>query len=245
MTEPDLAHTDFPHAVAALREGRLDEAIAQLEALADRGIEGSSVAFDRGIAYAERARSGRGMPGDLGQAAAAFEEALRRDPHDGEARRALEEIRREIARRDARGKAEELGAPSMGRAIVVSLPGDAWGALAIGGSILLAGVLAVRARVPRALRVWSSTIAVLALLITIVGSVAGLAARSLRHHLREAVVVAPHVTAAPEGGQAFDLEEGARVDVLEERAGSARVRNDRGEGWTARDSLRMLPPYRP
>lgn len=234
---------------AAIREGRLDDAIASLEALADRGVVGSGVAYDRGLAYALRARSGAGLPGDYGRAAHGFEEALRRDPHDAAARRALEEVRREIARRDARatGKAEELASTPFGRAILVSLPGDAWAGLAIVGSIVLAVALAVRPRLPRGgRRLAASTIAVVALAITSVASALGVSASWLRRTSKEAVVVAPHAAAAPEGpGPSLDLDEGQRVDVIEERATTTKIRTDRGEGWAPRDALRMLPPYRP
>ncbi|MGZ3422406.1 MAG: hypothetical protein ACXVEF_41905 [Polyangiales bacterium] len=237
--------SDLAQAVQELREGKLDQAIADLEALADRGVVGTGVAFDRGIAYALRARSGHGVDGDYGQAAHAFEEALRRDPHDGEAQRALEEIRREIAKRDARGKTEELGAPSLGRAVAVAIPGNAWGALALFGSLALAIALAVRPRVSRARRLAATTVAVVGFLLAGVATAGGLGARWLRLHQREAVVVVPHAAAVPEGGVAIDLEEGARVDVIEERGVSLLVKNDRGQGWAPRESLRMLPPYRP
>ncbi len=241
--------TDLANVEVAIRDGRLDDAIAELEALADRGIVGSGVAYDRGLADALRARSGAGLPGDYGRAAHGFEEALRRDPHDAAARRALEEVRREIARRDARatGKAEELAATPFGRAILVSLPGDAWAGLALVGSVVLAIALAVRPRLPRGgLRLAASTTSIVALSLTLVASGLGLSASWLRRTLKEAVVVAPYAAASPEAaGPSIDLDEGQRVDVLEERATTTKVRTDRGEGWAPRDALRPLPSYRP
>ena len=50
-------NADLARAVQELREGKLDAAIADLEALADKGVAGTGVAFDRGLAYASRARS--------------------------------------------------------------------------------------------------------------------------------------------------------------------------------------------
>src|SRR5207248_2805091 len=91
---------DLSAAVDAIRHARADDAIALLESLADRGVVGSGVALDRGIAYAMRVRSGQGQQGDLGRAAHALEEALRRAPHDRTARATLDDVRREIARRD-------------------------------------------------------------------------------------------------------------------------------------------------
>ena len=50
-------------AVTALEGGKQDEAIATLEALADRGFAHPDVAFTRGLAYAQRARGKGALPG--------------------------------------------------------------------------------------------------------------------------------------------------------------------------------------
>ena len=235
-------------ATAAVTGGRLDEAIAIYEQLGDSSLVGASLSFDRGIAYALRARSGQGVAGDYGRAAHGFEEALRRDPHDREAQRVLDEIRREIAKRDARasGRSEELGATPVWRTIVVALPGDAWAGLAIASSLILAGALAMRPRLARGARLAASTIATVAVIALVVFSAIGLSARWLRANLREAVVISPHAVATPDGDSApIDLDEGQRVDVVEERAGTTLVRTEKGTGWAPRDALRTLPSYRP
>jgi hypothetical protein len=235
-------------ATAAVRAGRLDDAIAIYEALGDTGAVGASLAFDRGLAYALRARSGQGMGGDYGRAAHGFEEALRRDPHDREAQRTLDEIRREVAKRDARasGRSEELGATPVWRTIVVSLPGDAWASLALVSSLLLSSALALRPRLARGARLAASTIAIVSVLLVVAFSALGLSARWLRTSLHEAVVIAPRAVATPEGDvPRIELDEGERVDVLEQRAGTTLIRTEKGTGWAPRDALRMLPPYRP
>src|SRR5579864_4158247 len=48
----------FGAATAALGEGRATEAIADLEALADRGVVDPVASYDRGLAYAMRVRIG-------------------------------------------------------------------------------------------------------------------------------------------------------------------------------------------
>lgn len=239
--------SDPAAAASALREGRLDDAIAVYESLADHGVAGSSLAFDRGIAYALRARSGRGLAGDLGRSAHAFEESLRRDPHDAGARHALEEIRREIARRDAqeKGKAEELATTPIARTILFALPGNAWAGIALTASLALSVALALRPRLLKGARLAASTVAIVSAVLGLLAGGLGLAGSSLRRHLREAVVVAPRATATTDEGAPLELDEGERVDVLEERATSTRVRTDKGEGWAPRDALRPLPPYRP
>lgn len=234
-------------AAQAIREGRLDDAIAAYEALADQGVVGSSLAFDRGLAYALRARSGRGLPGDFGRAAHGFEEALRRDPHDGQARRTLDEVRRDVARRDAQatGQAEELASTPIARTILFALPGDAWAGIALAASALLAVSLAARPRLQRGRRLAASTVGIVATIVALAASALGASGAWLRAHLREAVIVAPRTFATTDDGSPFELDEGARVDVLEERATTARVTNDKGTGWAPRAALRMLPPYRP
>jgi len=253
VTDQDA--NDFSAAVADLRGGRAEDAIALLESLADRGVVGSGIADDRGIAYAMRVRSGQGQPGDLGRAAHAFEEALRRDPGDRLARAALDDVRREVARRDlaSGGKPTEVGSPPMWRAIVVAAPGDVWAALALFGSIALAVALGVRPFVSRGKRLAASTVVVVGLVLAVAGSGLGFGARWVRAHVREAVIVAPDTithppTAAGESGDGAEpmrLVEGTRVDVVEERMTEALVRTDRGEGWVPRSALRALPPYRP
>ncbi|GAC1352214.1 MAG: hypothetical protein NVS3B20_13600 [Polyangiales bacterium] len=239
---------DLQGAAAALQGGRYDDAIATLEALADRGVVGSGVAFDRGLAYASRARSPQSELGDLGRAAHAFEEALRRDPHDRQAEMALDEVRHEVARRNAQngGRAEEVGAQPAWRTVVTSAPSNAWVALAIAGSMALAVALALRPRLARGARLAASTIGICGLFVAIVFSALGLGARHLHLHVREGVIVAPRAVATSESDQTpLDLSEGARVDVLEERATTTHVQTSKGDGWVARDAVRLLPPFRP
>lgn len=234
-------------ALVALRDGRVDEAIAVLEALADRGVSSTSIAFDRGIAYARRAQSVAARPGDLGRAAHAFEEVLRLDPHDGSARELLEQVRREIARRDARasGKAEELSAESPWRAIVTAAPPDTWAGVSLLASAALSGLLLVLPRTDRVRRRILGTVAVVVAVTLLATATLGVSAWDLRVHVREAVVIAQRPTATAPDGAPFDLDEGTRVDVLEEGATATRIRTDKGEAWIPRAELRLLPPHHP
>jgi hypothetical protein len=234
-------------ALRALGDGRLDEAVAALEALADQGLSSTSIAFDRGIAYARRAQSPSARPGDLGRAAHAFEEALRLDPHDGAARELLEQVRREIARRDARasGKAEELSAESPWRAIVTAAPPDTWAVASLAGSAALSALLLLVPRSDRVRRRVLLTAAAVLAAVLVGTTTLGLSAWDLRAHVREAVVIAQRPTATSLDGAPFDLDEGMRVDVLEEGATAARIRTDKGEAWVPRAELRLLPPHHP
>jgi hypothetical protein len=238
-------------ALAALHDGRLDDAIATLEGLADGDVVGSGVAFDRGVAYAERAKSPSAREGDLGRAAHAFEEALRRDPHDGEAQRALDAVRREIARRDGRNahgsaRGETVASAPIGRTIATALPVDAWLAVTLGAAGALATALAVRPRLDGGRRLAATVVAATSLLVGTMSAIGGLSAREIHAHVHEAVVVRARAAAIDDDGAVtIDLHEGARVDLLEERASSSRVRVGDAEGWVARDALRALPPVRP
>ncbi len=243
-----MSDPTFDDATSALEGGRADTAVALFESLADHGVVGAGVAFDRGLAYAARAHTGQGVTGDFGRAVHAFEEALRRSPNDREAARALEIVRREIARREVAGgaKAEEVGAPPMWRALVTAAPADAWMAIALLSSLALSVALAVRPRVQRGLRLAASTTAIVGFFVAVLASALGFGASYLRRNVREAVVVVPGLVAKPMGsGDPLRLVEGTRVDVLEERMSEAHVRTDRGEGWLPRSALRTLPPYRP
>ena len=246
MTPAD--QTELAAAVTALEQGRADEAIGKLEGLADRGVVGSGIAFDRGLAYASRARGGLGLAGDLGRSAHAFEEALRREPHDDASRTALDEVRKEIARREvaAGWKAEEVGAPPMWRALVIAAPGDVWTGIALVGAICVSVALAVRPSARRGMRLAASTVAIVAIVITASSAALGLGARYLRSHVHEAVVVTPSTMAKRDGDvEPLRLVEGTRVDLLEERLTDAHVRMEKGDGWVPRSALRALPPYRP
>lgn len=238
-------------ALAAIRDGRLDSAIAELEGLADRGVVGSGVAFDRGVAYAERARTASAQEGDLGRAAHGFEEALRRDPLDGEAQRALDAVRREIARRDGRGvrgstKGELVAAAPIGRTIVTALPIDVWLGACLFASALLAITVAARSRLTGGRRVASSVVGVASIVVALLAAVGGVAERHVHRDVREAVVVRTRAAAIDDDGTVtIDLREGTRVDVIAERASSSRVRVGDAEGWVSRDALRALPAVRP
>ena len=67
----------FKKGAAALGRGEYAAAIDTFEALADQGFVHPDASYDRGIAYVMRFRARGDKAGDLGRAAAAFEETLR------------------------------------------------------------------------------------------------------------------------------------------------------------------------
>lgn len=223
----------FRGAQEALAADRPGEAIAKLEALADRGVVDAVVSFDRGLAYAARVRAGAEQPGDLGRAAHGFEETreLTRDPSlAADATSALTSVRSEIARRRSRaGDSVEIEHGfSLGRSIVDLLPENVWAALAAVMALALSAAILVRHRVtlPRA-KVAATTSGAIAGSLLLITSVLAWAARDARLHLREGVVIAPNARLLDARHLAMDgvapVPEGARARIVEESGGFSRV----------------------
>jgi hypothetical protein len=240
----------FAQATLALREGRAGDAIASFEALADRGVVDPVASYDRGLAYATRVRIGAEVPGDLGRAAQGFEEArdLSHDARLGEdASRALTVVRSEVARRRTRaGQPVEVDpGRSLGRAVASLLGEDTWAGLAVAASALLSLGLFVRwlTRAAR-VRVACAVAAGVAAPVLAVSTAMTLAARHDRLGLREAVVVTASARPIDERGIAVSgappLPEGARVEIVDARGASSRVRFGAMEAVVPADALRDL-----
>jgi hypothetical protein len=240
----------FASAVAALNQGRPGDAIAQLEALADRGVVDPVASYDRGLAYAARVRIGAELPGDLGRAAHGFEEAreLSRDPRLIEdATRALTVVRSEVARRRTRaGESVEVDAGrSLARAVARLAQEDTWAAFAAAFSAALAAGLFVRwlSRAPRA-RAGGGIAAGVAAPLLVVAVAMTLASRHDRATLREAIVVSDEARPTNDRGIAVAgggrLPEGARVEIVDSRAAQTRVRFGTTDVWLSTSALREL-----
>ena len=240
----------FASGTAALKDGRPGDAIASLEALADRGVVDPVASYDRGLAYAMRARIGAETPGDLGRAAHGFEEAreISRDPRlVDDASRGLSVIRSEVARRRVRaGEPVEVDpGRSLARALAGLLAEDAWSAIAVAASAALAACLFVRGRTSaRRARVAAGVGAGIAAPVLAMAVAMTLAARHDRTHLREAVIVVASARPIDERGitvpGATPLPEGARVEVVEARGGWSRVRFGTIEARLAASAVREL-----
>ena len=231
----------FHAATDALAGERPVDAIATLEALGDRGVIDPVVSFDRGLAYAGRVRAGAEQAGDLGRAAHGFEEA-RELSHDAalvaDATTALAAVRAEVAKRRARaGDPIELEhGVSLGRSIVKLLPENVWALLAAVCAFALSVGIVVRSRaqVKRVKVAGTTTCAVAGGLLLVIAVVLS-AARDVRRHVREAVVIAPSTRLLDEKHVALlsvaPLPEGARVQLLDEGADFAHVVAGRAAGW--------------
>jgi len=235
--------TSFERGAKALVAGRYEDAIAELEAYADREPPHPDASFDRGMAYLLRTRSGGERPGDLGRAAAAFEETRLLRPHDDEARHALELVRAEIARRRARsGKGVVLATPSIDRALVGLAEPRTWSVLAVGAGALLGLGLWLRGR--------RGANELAGLLTTAVSGVAllGLVPLALwSDHLdrarRPGVLVVREAFLTDESGTTLGgdpVVEGARLELAEARSDRVLVRYGTREGWLPIEAAREL-----
>ncbi len=244
----------FREATEALAAERLGDAVAKLEALGDRGVVDAVVSFDRGIAYASRARTSAAQPGDLGRAVHGFEEAreLSRDGDlDDDAKRALGSIRTEIARRRARaGESAELAiGASLGRALVELASENTWAALAAVASLVLSIAILARARASlgRAKVAANTTIGIAGAALVAFALLAS-GARDVRLHVREAVVVSPGTRLLDArkivvGGR-DPLAEGARVTLVEEEGGFSHIRAGTLDGWVSQTAVLPLAKRR-
>jgi hypothetical protein len=246
----DEATTIFVAGVQALGDGRPGDAIADFEALGDRGVVDPVVSFDRGLAYAERVRARTAVPGDLGRAALGFEEAraLTRDPAlAADATKALGTIRAEVARRRAlAGEPVDVDpGVSLGRAIVSLAPEDGWGILTAAAALALTVALFVRwLALGRRVRITAAIAMAVSGPLLAGGILLVLAARDQRLHLREGVIVSESARLSDEHHitlpGAAPLPEAARVTIDVATGGWARVRFGAQRGFVPSPTVRPL-----
>ena len=240
----------FGSATTALHDGRAGDAIAAFESLADRGVVDAVASYDRGLAYAMRVRIGAEVPGDLGRAAHGFEEArdLSTEPRlVDDAARALGVVRGEIARRRMRaGDPVEVDpGRSLSRTLAGLLPERVWSGMAVAFSVsLAAGLFALwLGRDPRT-RIAGGVVASVAGPVLLVAMGMTLAARHDRLGLREAVVVTTGARPTDSNGitvpGATTIPEGSRVEIVDARGASTRVRFGVVDAWVTSSALREL-----
>lgn len=236
----------FHAGAQALADGDHGRAVALYERLADRGFTHPDAAYNRGMAYLARVRAKKARPGDLGRAAAGFEEALLARPDDTAAQRALERVRAEVARRGPHsdGLVEMEVRPSLDRIIVGLAPEAVWAWLALASSIVLSVGLALRRAKAGAAHMAGVVAMPIGLTAMILFGALAARARHVRHELRPAVVVATSARILDARGTALPKEdpipEAARVDVIEREGRLAHIRYGQREGWTHASSLREL-----
>lgn len=247
--EPD---TLFANATQALATGRPADAIADLEAIADRGVLDAAMSFDRGLAYAQRVRIGGEQPGDLGRAAHGFEEArmLTRDPKMIEdASAALTTIRAEVARRRARaGSSVELEQnDSLGDSVVHLVSENTWALLSAAMSLILGvGLFVIWLAQPEArrIRIGGSIAVAVAAPLLFASILLTLSARDSRLHRREGVLVSAAARPSDARGVALPslglLPEAARVQIMSSNSAWTQIRWGTLDAWVPSPMVRPL-----
>lgn len=240
----DTPEAHFREGTNALGEGKFEQAINHFEAYADRGAVHPDASYNRGLAYVMRIRAGAERPGDLGRAAAAFEETLLLRPDDADAEQALELVHAEVARqRSRRGKDAMTVRPTLDR-LVISLASErTWGIGAVIASLLLSAGLVLRFRRRRPLQIAGRVLTPTAALLLLILTPLYFGARHLRQTVRPAVVVVPEVYLSDEAGVSQGgqpIPEAARIEVSERRGRLVQVRWGSHEGWIPTGAVRML-----
>lgn len=239
----DAAPDHFALGSEALGEGRFQEAIAQFEAYADRMPPHPDASFNRGLAYLSRVKNNAEKPGDLGRAAAAFEETLAMRPGDAEARRALQTVDAEVARRRARrGKDAVMARPTLDRVVVKLLSERSWAIGAILASLVLAIGLVLRRR-EGSQHLAGVIMTPLGAVLVVIFVPLYLGARHLRLETKTGVLVVREAylsddAGARQGGDA--IPEAARLEVGERKGRQLHVRYGAAEGWLPADTVRIL-----
>ncbi len=241
-TEPNGV---FAEATSALEAEQTDAAIARLESLADSGFRHPTVAYQRGLAYLRRSSEPTAEPGDLGQAAAGFREALTLDSRDADAARGLEEVRLRVARRS--GKAQSLDSDTVGlglRALLAVSP-FVCAVLALISSVAATLGLSLAFFGPKALHRAGALTAAIGGVALVLTAPLYFASKQARDSSPLAIVVAPRATLFDAGGRALGgvapLSEGAEVRLVGERGGLVEIALETGTSWVERRQLRILP----
>jgi hypothetical protein len=244
--EDRTSDTLFREGTEALGKGEFATAIERFEALSDMGFVHPDASYNRGLAYVTRLRAGADRPGDLGRAAAAFEETLHLRPDDLEADRALDIVRAEVTkRRSRRGKDATTVRPTLDRVIIGLASERTWSFLALLTSVLFALGLFLRRSAVSGLSVAGRVLAPTAFVFFLIFFPLTLGARMLRLSTRAAVVVAPEVFLVDDSGTATGgdaISEAQLVETSEIRGGLIHVRCGSTEGWIPTSSVRLLAP---
>jgi len=242
----------FKQGAAALERGEYAAAIDLFESLADRGFKHPDASYDMGLAYIMRAKAGADRPGDLGRAAAAFEETLLLRPDDRDADVALDLVRAEVTRRRARKSKDAIDVrPTLDRMLVGLASEQTWGLCAIAASLLLAAGFVLYRRpadkggASNAMHVAGSVLVPVALVALALFIPLAWGARVLRLETRPGVVIVNEARLSDENGRALGAEpvpEAARIETSDRRGGLVHIRWGATEGWLPIGSVRLIGP---
>lgn len=241
----------FAEGAAALEQQRIKDAITRFESLADRGFRNADASYNRGRAYLARASSTKAKPGDWGQAAAGFAEALSLNRQDGEARRALAAVQQKIARSRVRaGKDPVIVQAPLGRALADAAPEGTWALLALVCSAIVSLGIALRRRRSAPIRLTGSIGLAGGGVLLVIFAALTLLSRHYRLTSVEGVVIISDARLLDETGRtltaraldsdATAIPEGASVFLGEQSGRLRKVQWGSLHAWVDAASLRVL-----
>jgi hypothetical protein len=233
-------------AVHELQSGDFTDAIDRFEALADQGVVHPDASYDRGVAYVERIKAGAERPGDLGRAAAAFEETLLLRPSDRDADGARDAVRAEVARRRVAGGAgaDVEARPTLDRALVGLAGETTWAVLALVASALLTIGLLLRAvgRAGGNVHLAGAVASPIGAILVVLFGALAFGARHTRKTTEDGVIVVTEARLSDERGilQGGLVPEAAKVEITDRRGGLLHVRWGTQDGWVSTGAVRRL-----
>lgn len=240
----DVPKEEYDRALAAIDKGDIANAIIELESLADSGVVHPDVSYNRGIAYATRAQGAAAEPGDLGRAAAAFEEAVRLRPNDKDADKALDMIRGEVTRRRSKqDKKDVIVRTSLGTAVLELLPVGVWSLAAMGASLLAGIGLLLRWRKSGWIHVVGAVLTPLSLVLMLALIPIAYLARDHEETTKPGVLVVPEAALEQDNGKATDapnIPEASLVELGRRKDDKVFVRWGNYEGWLPWRAVRPL-----
>jgi len=230
----------FDEGNEAFWNGDYDAAAAAWGKLEDLGARDPALSYNLGTAEARR--------GNLGRAVLNYERALGLDPGHADARHNLGLVREFLARRASGAGRDADLAPAVGpwRAVLDRFSPTSAATAFLVFYLALFGVLIVRRLVAREMpRLSLGVVAgVLAILAVATGAVA-VGKWHQETRLSEAIVVAEGTLEVREGPgsdvERFALEEGSRVEIVEELDEWSRLTDDQGrDGWVPSGDLERI-----
>lgn len=253
---PPPSEQELGRVHSALERGAFSEAIDQLELWSDQGIVHPDLSFNRGVSYLGRAESSARRPADLGQAAAAFQEALHLNPDDSDAELVLTRIRATISERRAKSEgAGVVARPRLLRALLDLVGENVWAVFAGLGSMALSLGLGARLllRSHRA-RLAGAITASVGLLLLLLSAGMTAAGRHLRTQYLPAVVIVEEARLHDADGRPFSVTrgpstlseagdrvpEGSLVYIAATRGGLVEVEWGDMRAWLSARELRRL-----
>jgi tetratricopeptide (TPR) repeat protein len=233
----DSLESIFDEANNAFWNGEYQLAVEKYTGLQDLGVVDSVLAYNLGTSYARL--------GQLGRAVQHYEQALRQDPSHTDTHHNLSAIREFLARRasEAGRDADLAPAVSAWRAVLDRFSPSSSALSFLVFYIALFAVLVLRrfiaAEMPRL------TLGVLAGILAVLTAATFTIAIGKWHqetYLKEAVVINLGQLDVKEGPDSkvrrFAIEEGSRVQILEQQGAWIKLRDSEGrDGWAPSDTL--------